>query len=78
VNKHVPIAVNDEVVTINYSLFPEGIPVGKVYSHSLDAGDNFHVIKVQLYTDFATLKNVYVIRNIYKTEQQELERANKK
>lgn len=76
VNKHVPITGNDEVVTSNYStLFPEGIPVGKIYSHSLDAGDNFHLIKVELYTNFAMLKNVYVIRNIFKEEQQSLEGA---
>ncbi len=76
VNKHVPITGNDEVVTSNYStLFPEGIAVGKIYSHSLDAGDNFHLIKVELYTNFAMLKNVYVIRNIFKEEQQSLEGA---
>ncbi|MDP1727618.1 MAG: rod shape-determining protein MreC [Bacteroidota bacterium] len=76
VNKHVPITGNDEVVTSNYStLFPEGIPVGKIYSHTLDAGDNFHLIKVELYTNFAMLKNVYVIRNIFKEEQQSLEGA---
>ncbi len=74
VNKHVPITTEDEVVTSNYStLFPQGIPVGKIYSHTLDAGDNFHVIKIELYTDFSTLKNVYVIKNILKTEQQTLE-----
>ncbi|MBC7383487.1 MAG: rod shape-determining protein MreC [Bacteroidia bacterium] len=76
VNKHVPLTLNDEVVTSNYStLFPEGISVGKVYSHSLDAGDNFHLIKVELFTDFATLKSVYVIRNILKDEQKQLEGA---
>ncbi len=74
VNKHVPVSVNDEIVTSNYStLFPEGLPVGKIFSYAIDAGDNFHVIKVELYTDFATLKNVYVINNILKSEQQELE-----
>jgi hypothetical protein len=31
------------------------------------------VIKVNLYTDFSTLKNVYVIKNIFKDEQQTLE-----
>jgi rod shape-determining protein MreC len=74
VNKHVPLTINDEIVTSNYStLFPQGISVGRIYSHSLDAGDNFHLIKVELYTQFSTLKNVYVIRNIYKEEQQTLE-----
>lgn len=76
VNKHVPISTNDEVVTSNFSmLFPQGLPVGKVYSHSIDAGDNFHAIKVELYTDFSTLKNVYVIRNIFKEEQAVLQNS---
>jgi rod shape-determining protein MreC len=74
VNKHVEISSNDEIVTSNYSkLFPQGIPVGRVFSHSLDAGDNFHYIKVELNTDFSTLKNVYVVKNILKNEQQNLE-----
>ncbi|MCG9880724.1 MAG: rod shape-determining protein MreC [Bacteroidia bacterium] len=76
VNKHVPITTNDEVVTSNFSmLFPQGLPVGRVYSHSIDAGDNFHAIKVELYTDFSTLKNVYVIRNIFKEEQATLQNS---
>jgi len=76
VNKHVPINSNDEVVTSNFSmLFPQGLPVGKVYAHSIEAGDNFHAIKVELYTNFSTLKNVYVIRNIFKEEQEELQNS---
>jgi rod shape-determining protein MreC len=74
VNKHVPLTTNDPIVTSNFSmLFPQGLPVGKIYAHSIDASDNFHTIKVELYTDFATLKNVYVIRNIFKEEQQTLQ-----
>lgn len=74
VNKHIEIKTNDEVVTSNYSkIFPEGLPIGFIYSHTLDAGDNFHSIKVQLNTDFATLKSVYVIRNLLKDEQKNLE-----
>jgi len=74
VNKHVTIAVDDQIETSGYStIFPEGIAIGKIYSHSLDAGDNFHTIKVELATDFATVKNVYVIRNLMKAEQKNLE-----
>lgn len=74
VNKHVPVATNDEIVTSNFSkIFPEGLPIGKIYSHSLDAGDNFHTIKVELYTDFSTVSTVYVTRNLMKEEQENLE-----
>jgi rod shape-determining protein MreC len=74
VNKHVPISSNDEIVTSNFStIFPQGIPIGRIYSHSLDAGDNFHTIKIQLYTDFSTVTNAYIIRNLMRTEQKSLE-----
>ncbi len=74
VNKHVPLMVNDKIITSNFSkLFPEGIAIGKIYAHTLDAGDNFHRIKVELNTDFSTVSTVYVIRNVLKQEQETLE-----
>jgi rod shape-determining protein MreC len=74
VNKHVPLMTNDVIITSNFStIFPEGIPIGKIYSHSLDAGDNFHTIKVELFTDFSTVSTVYVIRNLMKDEKKDLE-----
>jgi rod shape-determining protein MreC len=78
VNKHVEVTMNDEIVTSNYStLFPQGIPVGKVYSHLIEADDNFYNIKVELNTNFSTLKNVYVIVNFMKEEQLKVEATNK-
>lgn len=75
VNKHVQVKVGDEVITNNFStIFPVGIPVGVISEQSLDAGDNFHTLKVELYTDFSTLRNVYVIRNKFRDEQVDLER----
>lgn len=76
VNKHVPVAVNDLVITSNFSpIFPEGLPIGRIKTHSLDAGDNFHNMKVELFTDFSTVSTVYVINNLLKGEQQVLEEA---
>jgi rod shape-determining protein MreC len=74
VNKHVPVAINDNIITSNYStIFPEGIRIGRVIDQSLEPGDNFHSITVELYTNFSTLSSVYVIDNIFKEEQQQLE-----
>lgn len=74
VNKHVPIEINDEIMTSNYStIFPEGIPIGRISSHSLDAGDNFHTIKVELHNDFGKVSSVYIIRNLMKGEQKNIE-----
>ncbi len=74
VNKHVPVSINDNIITSNYStIFPEGIRIGRVIDQSLEPGDNFHSITVELYTDFSKLSSVYVINNIFKEEQQQLE-----
>lgn len=74
VNKHVPVKEGDLVVTSNFStIFPEGLPIGKVREQSLDAGDNFHTIRIDLFTDFSTVSTVYVIENLLKYEQQTLE-----
>jgi len=74
VNKHVPVEIGDEIVTNNYStLFPLGIPIGTIKEKSLEAEDNFYTLDVELFTDFNTLKTVYVIRNILKDEQKTLE-----
>jgi rod shape-determining protein MreC len=76
VNKHVPVRFNDLVITSNFStIFPEGLPIGRVYDHSLDAGDNFHTIRVELFTDFSTVSTVYIIKNLFKQEQQTLEQT---
>jgi rod shape-determining protein MreC len=74
VNKHVPVRINDMIVTSNFSpIFPEGIPIGKIYYHTLDAGDNFHTIDVEMFTDFTTVSTVYIIKNVFKQEQESLE-----
>ncbi|MCC7533520.1 MAG: rod shape-determining protein MreC [Bacteroidia bacterium] len=74
VNKHVPIKIGDVIITSNFStIFPEGLPIGRVYNHSLEAGDNFHSISIELFTDFSTVHSVYIIKNLFKQEQQELE-----
>lgn len=76
VNKHVPIKIGDMVITSNFStIFPEGIPIGKISNQTLDAGDNFHALEVELFTDFSTVSTVYIISNLLKNEQQSLEQT---
>jgi rod shape-determining protein MreC len=74
VNKHVQVANGKKIVTSGYStIFPENIPVGEVSAHSLEAGDNFHTIKVKMSTNFSNLTFVYVINNFFKEEMDSLE-----
>ncbi|HCO67548.1 MAG TPA: rod shape-determining protein MreC [Dysgonomonas sp.] len=65
----------DTIITSGYSgIFPEGIIVGYVEDSKGQSDDNFLTLKVKLSTDFATLKNVLVIKNNNKQEIIDLER----
>lgn len=78
VNKHVPVANGKKIVTSGYStIFPENISIGEVYAHSLEAGDNFHTIKVKLSTNFTNLSSVYIINNFFKEEMDTLEQQSR-
>ena len=71
---HVKLHKGDTVVTTSFStIFPEGIVVGTIEEFELKAGDNFYTIKVKPGTDFRSVTNVYVVGNLLKNEQLQLE-----
>lgn len=71
---HVAIDVGDSVVTSGYSaIFPTGIPIGTVLEVDKKVSGNFHSIKVLLSEDFKNLSYVFVIGNLLKDEQSNLE-----
>lgn len=71
---HAKIAEGDTIVTRGSSaIFPPGVPVGVVSYLEEIPGSNFHRIDIELITDFSNLNHVYVIHNILRTEQLELE-----
>jgi hypothetical protein len=47
--------------------------IGVIESFSVKPGDNFYSIKVKYNTDFKSISQVYVIRNLLKEEQRKLE-----
>lgn len=64
----------DTIITSGYSdMFPEGLMVGIVEDSKGQSDDNFLILKVRLSTDFASLKNIIVIRNNYRREIMDLE-----
>jgi rod shape-determining protein MreC len=64
----------DTVVTTGYSAsFPADIPVGTVLESHDQSNNNFLTLRVSLFTDFARLNAVHIIRNVRREEQQELE-----
>ncbi|MBL4624098.1 MAG: rod shape-determining protein MreC, partial [Flavobacteriales bacterium] len=71
---HVDIQKGDTIISMGAStIFPEGILAGTVHSFEEIPGSDFYTIKVNLSTNFNNLSYVYIIKNLLKTEQQELE-----
>lgn len=72
---HVKIVAGDTIVTSAYSLaFPENIMIGTVDSFERKAGDYFYTLKVKLSTEFKKISHVYIVTNMMKKEQEELEK----
>lgn len=72
---HVNVSEGDTVETTGFSaVFPEGIMVGTIGDFEVSGGD-FYDIKVRLSTQFRKMNYVYVVVNLKKNEQQELESA---
>lgn len=75
---HVELNMGDTIVTTSFSLvFPQGIMLGTIEEHELNTSTNFYDIKVKLSTDFQKLDHVYVVNNLLKKEQLELEQLAK-
>jgi rod shape-determining protein MreC len=73
--RHVNFEINDTVITSSYSaIFPEGLPVGKVIDSRKQKNDDYTSLKINLFTNFYTLTEVLIVRNIHKEEQQNLQK----
>lgn len=72
---HVKLIKGDTIVTSPYSLtFPENVLIGTVESFERESGKYFYTVKVKLSTDFKKLTHVYVVTNMFKEEQETLEK----
>ena len=72
--RHVEFQKGDTIVTSGYSsVFPAGIVVGTVADFEKQHDDNFFTLKVELATDFQSLKNVRIIKNYNQEEQIRVE-----
>ena len=71
---HADISIGDTVVSRGAStVFPSNILIGTIDSFKSIKEDNTYEIKVKLSTDFNNLSYVYVVRNLLKDEQLQLE-----
>lgn len=72
---HVSLKKGDTIVTSPYSVtFPENILIGTVESFERESGKPFYSVEVKLSTDFKKLTNVHIIKNLFKEEQEALEK----
>ena len=70
----VPLVVGDTIVTGGMSsIFPENVPIGVIKKYDLNDSKSFYNIDVELFSDMASIKNVYLIENQNKEEIEELE-----
>jgi rod shape-determining protein MreC len=70
--------LGEMVVTSGYSLFPEGIPIGKISNLHTKAGGYALNMEVALSVDFTKLQYVNVVNNKFAKEQAGLEAGQKK
>jgi rod shape-determining protein MreC len=70
--------LGEAVVTSGYSLFPEGIPIGKISNLHTKAGGLLLNMEVTLAVDFSKLQYVNVVVNKFAKEQEGLEAQQKK
>jgi rod shape-determining protein MreC len=70
--------LGEQVVTSGYSLFPEGIPIGKISNLHTKAGGVSLNMEVTFGVDFSKLQYVNVVNNKFAKEQEGLEAQQKK
>lgn len=72
---HVQISEGMLIQTSGYSaMFPRNVTIGTIRSYEIEPGDNFYSIEVDLLTDMNSVSTVYVVNNLMRAEQIELEK----
>lgn len=73
---HISLQKGDTIITSGYSaIFPKGEFLGRVNMVQKSEGGEFLYVRVKLAEDFKKLTNVFVVRNLLKEEQLNLERS---
>ncbi len=73
------VAVGDSVLTGLYSYnFPPGLLIGTVEEIINEKQSNFFILKIKTATNFQNLQQVFVIENLQRKEQVELDKATHK
>lgn len=76
ITNDIKINKGDEIITKgSKGVFPQGITIGNVKKISSKNGEITLDIDIELSTNFKRLNSVYVVKNIFKTEQDQLEKG---
>lgn len=76
--KSAKVNKGDSIVTSYSDRFPPGLLVGTVYDIIDDKSTNFYTLRLKPGTNFFNLQYVYVIENLQRDEQKQLEEATRK
>lgn len=72
--RHAEVAPKDIVETNGFSdIFPPGLPIGMVHRIKDSTDGISYMLRVKLFTNFTTLRNVSVITNYQSAERRQLE-----
>ncbi len=72
--KSVKLVKGDTVLTSQYSDFPPGVMIGVIEKVLLEKSTNNYLLQVLPGNDFSSLQNVFIVANLQRAEQLELEK----
>jgi rod shape-determining protein MreC len=79
ISKSVEVKVGDTVVTSKYSYnFPPDKLIGRVAAISSDPATGFYLLKIRTAVNFNTIQQVFVVENLQRDEQLQLEKDTEK
>lgn len=71
--KSVKVQAGDTVLTSQYSDFPPGVMIGIIEKVIPEKSSNNYLLQLKTSVDFSRLQNVFVVKNLQRNEQKELE-----
>jgi rod shape-determining protein MreC len=79
ISKSVEVKVGDTVVTSRYSYnFPSDKLIGRVAAITSDPATGFYLLKIKTAVNFNTIQQVFVVENLQREEQIQLEKDTEK
>lgn len=79
ISRDVEVKRGDTVLTSKYSYnFPPNFMIGRVVQVKINKATNFYDLKVQAAVNFAGIQQVFVIENLQREEQQQLQKDTEK